>query len=575
MYSYRLPVSIYTILLFCLISMAPGCCGEDKLSPSFQALSDAVDWQTQDYQDSRGITSVKIDKTGKENRLVLDAHLIGEDQQYSKGEVFIDLRYTPGLEGSTPFDLRKTKIAVQVDVPAGFAGTERRPNGIQVFVKDDEWKSQYGAWLNVTRGSKYEAILSPSKKQISMGYTDPKFNPEKVRVIGVKFAIGDGSALRYNGPLYITKVEITPNFLLTPPPPLPTSMPRLTFIPQNMKDLEKREFDNGKRMFLIGANWRMLEYGQNFGSTLWFPGGNGVSKHQNFVRAHLQQMQRTGIRLIRVGLLDDGRTMFDQEGNVTGYNAIFKNDVRLLLEMAMKANIKVEFVLFDFLIAGKPECIDRVWLRGRSKIIIDKTIRNSFLEKFLVPFLREFGNHPAFFGFDIINEPEWIVSKINDNGDYESVTDMTTKALSPIPGKAMHEFLNACVAVIRLHAPDKFITVGISCKFIPLLNDVDVDYYALHHYPWMDENGAPLHAFDKYLSKLPAGKRWMLEEFPTNDTNIGVREYLSGVWESGGIGAMLWNFSPGIDDRTFEYDMQDTILMKLRGWIDEQAQKIH
>lgn len=147
------------------------------------------DWQPQDYKDSQAIKAVELE----EGRLVLDTHFVGGHSNYSKGEVFLDLRYVPGLEDKTPIDLTSHEIIAEVSVPEEFDGWESHPNGVQVFVKDADWKSQYGEWINIVRGGMYKVSLSPT--------TGENFSSTKIIIIGVKFAIGNGSLAKYEDPL--------------------------------------------------------------------------------------------------------------------------------------------------------------------------------------------------------------------------------------------------------------------------------------------------------------------------------------------------------------------------------------
>jgi hypothetical protein len=164
----------------------------------------------------------------------------------------------------------------------------------------------------------------------------------------------------------------------------------------------------------------------------------------------------------------------------------------------------------------------------------------------------------------LINEPEWVVSR-QDGGDWESVNDPITKADMPVPGERMSAFITDCITAIRANAPAKLVTVGISSKFIPLIKNLSIDYFALHHYPWMGE-------LKNYLPLLPTGNPYSLEEYPTN---ITISSYLDLVLEEGGTGALLWNLSPGIDEFTFSCDERDAKLVELRNWVDKHAKEIY
>jgi hypothetical protein len=309
---------------------------------------------------------------------------------------------------------------------------------------------------------------------------------------------------------------------------------------------------------MVGGNFRGLAYGQNFGVTDWFVWGNGVSRHPNFVRANFDYFRRAGVKVIRVELLADGRTMFDKEGHVTGYNDKFREDVKTFLDIANEEGIKVEFTLVDFLIAGKAEIVEGVWLRGRSGIITNETLKAGFLNEFLRPFLEEFGDNPALVGFDVMNEPEWILSQ-NAGGDWEHA-DKETRADDYVPIELWRTFMDDCINAIRTYAPGKLVTVGVSIKFMSLVEDLNLDYFAFHLYPSMGN-------LSDYVPLIHTGKPWSLEEYPTHNTSIGIAEYLNLTFEAGGAGALLWNLSPAIDDFAFPYAEKDAKLLELNDWV--------
>jgi len=540
-------------------------CGEANSQQSWlEPLGTSADWQTQDWVDSQGIRGVRLDK----GRLALDAHFTGQHQNYSKGEVYLDLRYVPGIDGKAPLDFRNRTVTVQVHVPAGFVGWASAPNGVQVFVKDREGRCQYSKWRNVEYQGKHTVALGPTAGGIAGGYTGAGFDPGEIILIGVKLAIGSGSSATYDGPLSVEGVTISPGIALSVPPPLPTSAPIPVLWPQDKVEVKSDGFYlNGAKWFVVGGNWRAIEYGQNFGATAWFPTGNGVSKHPGFIRASLADLRRSGVKVLRVGLLDDGRTMFDRDGRVTGYNDTFRTDVKKFLDLVVNAGLRVEFTLVDFLLAGKRENIDDVVVRGRSAVMADEARTEEFIDRFLEPFLKEFGHHPAVIGFDIVNEPEWVVAK-GDGGGWEDVTDIRTKAITPVPGQEFGSFVRACIETIRAHAPGKLVTVGVSCTHVDLVKGFDIDYYALHHYPWMGDlrDLAPL---------VPEGKPWVLEEYPTHGSAPSISGHLDLVSELGGSGALLWNLSPGIDSATFRYEDRNKVLLEIRTWVDGHSAGVY
>jgi hypothetical protein len=225
--------------------------------------------------------------------------------------------------------------------------------------------------------------------------------------------------------------------------------------------------------------------------------------------------------------------------------------------------VKVEFVLVDYLIAGKREVVDDVQLRGHRRIIEDPAARAAFLHDFLVPFLIDFGDHPALFGIDVINEPEWLISQ-SEGGRWELVTDERTKAETPVARKAIEDFVAACAARVRWLAPGKFVTVGVSCPNVDLTRNLPLRYTAIHHYyDWMNPPA-------DYLPTLPANRAWSLEEFPgtvRGPVYPGLAWYLNFVHDNGGAAALVWNLSPAIDARTHGFDEEEDALWDIRDFV--------
>jgi len=540
-------IHFYLLLAVCSCLSCPS-----PTAPSTDFVCPEADWRAQDFFDSQGIASVE----NGGNRLVLTADLAGQDPEKSNGEIVLDLRYFSGLEGVIPLDLRNSTVTATVCVPRGFAGSPNAPNGVQVFVKDEQWRSCYGLWHNVIVAGHLRVDL----RMDAAAYVDPGFDPARICVLGVKFGINSMSWRRFEGTLYVEHLQVTPHLSLTPPPPLPSDAPPPDLVSSPIEMDPDGFLVQGQECFLVGANVRLIEYGQNFGATAWFPRGNGVARHPNFLRTDLDYAARAGIKIIRVGLLDDGRTLFDADANVTGYSEIFREDVRTLLDMALGLGLRVEFTLVDYLIAGKPQEADGVLIRGRAKLLQDPATHTAFLDDFLVPFLDEFGGHAGLFGFDIINEPEWIVS-VADGGGWEDVTDLVCRAEIPIPLTDIVAFTNACADAIHQEAPGKFVTLGTSCPFLTLTKDMHLDYIAPHHYPWMGD-------LTPYLFDLPCGMPWMLEEYPTRSTPMTITDYLTTAVANGAAGAYLWNLSPEIDTATFTRDTRDTVLLEIRQWVD-------
>ena len=171
--------------------------------PPFGFESGTMGWMHQTFPDTQGIIAVDRSrdraKLGKYS-LKLTADLDGGDPNRGRGEAYVEIPVQ---------SLENKPITVWVYVPGQAIGDPMRPNGIHVFVQDAAWRSEYGTWLNITRGRTdawLQVTLTPSKTQPPDGYMEEGFDPTQIRTVGVNIAIGDGSEARYEGPIYIDAV---------------------------------------------------------------------------------------------------------------------------------------------------------------------------------------------------------------------------------------------------------------------------------------------------------------------------------------------------------------------------------
>lgn len=165
--------------------------------------SGGMGWRRQTYTGNQAVKTV-AQTTEKAYRgsgsLKLTLSLKGGDANDSKGEAFIELR-PPAT------DLQGKTITAWIDAPAGSAGDFHRPNGVQVFVKDQNFQSLYGTWINLVEEDWFEVSLTVNTTQPFEGYIDAGFDPRKIAMIGIKVAIGEGSKETYAGPIYVDAVN--------------------------------------------------------------------------------------------------------------------------------------------------------------------------------------------------------------------------------------------------------------------------------------------------------------------------------------------------------------------------------
>ncbi len=118
-------------------------------------------------------------------------------------------------------DLRNQAITAWVWCPPGSSGDLSRPNGIQLFVKDSKWRSEYGPWRNIgtnlPMGTWAQVTMTPSNPKGQNAHMTPGFDPTDIIVIGIKVARGDGSTVTYTGDFYLDEVYLNANPRPVPP----------------------------------------------------------------------------------------------------------------------------------------------------------------------------------------------------------------------------------------------------------------------------------------------------------------------------------------------------------------------
>lgn len=189
---------------------APPVVQPQQVPPKYDFEDSLTSWIPQDYRDSRACVAVRtcttVAKVGHRS-LEMSMNLIAQDAESSKGEAWVDMLQHPPVGLQAPLDLTGRTIAVWVYAPHGAAGEQNAPNGFQVFVKDSEWRGQYGKWHDIDEGEWMPVTLTVSAQTPTGGWRAEGFNPREVIAVGLKMAAGGASSARYRGPLYVDAVD--------------------------------------------------------------------------------------------------------------------------------------------------------------------------------------------------------------------------------------------------------------------------------------------------------------------------------------------------------------------------------
>jgi len=170
-----------------------------KLAFGFEAGSEG--WTVRAVAGSRAFQQAKAStEQAKQDKgsLKLDTELVAGDAEKSQGEAFVKL--------STPTDLLGKRITASVFAGAGAAGDDAKPNGLQLFAKDERGQSIYGTWYNIREDEWMELELMLTGAEPTGGYKDADFDPHRVVEVGIKMGTGMGSGSTFAGPVYVDEV---------------------------------------------------------------------------------------------------------------------------------------------------------------------------------------------------------------------------------------------------------------------------------------------------------------------------------------------------------------------------------
>ena len=166
-------------------------------------------WRAQQYPQVRAVRAVRISSQAAHSgrhSLALLIDLDGRLRPLREGEAYVDLRFNPPADETVPANLASHAVTAWFYAPAGLAGPLHNPNGVRLFVKDSQWRSEYGPWTHIRGGGWTRLSIVPSTVTPPTGFRTPGFDPQQVLLMGVSVAVGGGSTTRCTGAAYLDDV---------------------------------------------------------------------------------------------------------------------------------------------------------------------------------------------------------------------------------------------------------------------------------------------------------------------------------------------------------------------------------
>lgn len=276
-------------------------------------------------------------------------------------------------------------------------------------------------------------------------------------------------------------------------------------------------------------NLPWVHYGGDFGANAWRPlGGVAQPDRREELDTILARLAGTGVRLLRWFLLCDARAgvIVDNHGAPGCLDTAIERDLDTALECLERHGLRALFVLLDFLLAGQPQRVSAVQTGGRVAWLRNRDARSRLVERVLVPLASRASGTPALYGWDLINEPEWITWGWGGWAPHRCLRRDT-----------LRRFVREALAGLRSVSAAP-VTIGLaSHRGLPLVRDLGLDFYQVHWYDHLDPPSVLVTPAAAYRLDRPL---W-LGEFPTAQSSQAPLNVLSAVEHAGFAGALAWS----------------------------------
>jgi len=296
--------------------------------------------------------------------------------------------------------------------------------------------------------------------------------------------------------------------------------------------------------YLLGVNYPWFNYGHDFGTTAW--GHDGVSNETSNkqIDTDFAYLKGQGVHVVRWFLFGDCRASpeFDTDGKVTGFDEYFYSDLDAALAIAKKHNIYIILVLLDFRLAEKAKDVNSIQLGGRSQLITEPKIRQSFLDNSLKPLLERYGKNRNIMAWEVINEPEGAMNISGGKWVQE-----------PVDVAAMQSFVKDAVHYIHTYSSQHATVGSASRQWLSYWTNSKLDFHQYHYYD-RTESQYPL---DYTYAALNIDKPCIVGEFPTKNTKRTITQYLDIIWKNGYAGALAWSYRASDEASDFKSSISE------------------
>lgn len=230
------------------------------------------------------------------------------------------------------------------------------------------------------------------------------------------------------------------------------------------------------------------------GKELWINGVNtpwdkwndfGGSFNEEFWDSHFQMLHEKGVNATRIWVNCSGMNIvrLKSDGTVKEVKEKHWTDLDKLFELAEKHDIYIMATVLSF-----DHFKDQnAGAENFRTMVSTEEGTQSYIDEYLVPFVKRYGSSPRLWSIDLMNEPDW-VHENKECGKLELDTLMTFFARC---SAAIHENSDELVTVglgMVKYNSDKFDGNYISDEYFNSLagDKAYVDFYSTHYYFWQN-----------------------------------------------------------------------------------------
>ncbi|MBN2535801.1 MAG: discoidin domain-containing protein [Spirochaetales bacterium] len=302
---------------------------------------------------------------------------------------------------------------------------------------------------------------------------------------------------------------------------------------------------NGQEIFLSGMNLAWIHFGRDLTDF----------DEDMFIKA-LDDLARVGGNCLRWWLHVNGAAspLYDDAGKILVLNPQATVNLKRALDLAWDRGILIVMCIWSFDMLQEQTGVDLV---ANKRMIEDPEHTQAYIDKALTPMVSALKDHPAIACWEIINEPEGMLS-----------TSGWSSARTEMPH--ILRFLNLIAGGIHRVDPDALVTVGSGLQMQTTASGMvnyysdesliaaggdklgTLDFYQVHFYPeYADEMTSPFHhpasywEFDKpvLIGEFPAkGIREIGKGFMPQTSLTSKESYLY-AFENGYAGALGWTWT--------------------------------